>query len=90
MSNPQGGIPQGTFPDGPPSDSPPISDGTMIELVGTAQSITVDGQTTSERSVDELIKLDQYLRNRKANSNGWGSIGRARAIPPSASGRDAC
>lgn len=90
MSTPQGGVPIGTFPDGPGSGNGIISDDTLIELAGTASSITVDGQTTTERSVNELVELDKYLRGRKASSNGWGCIGRARAIPPSGSGRDAC
>jgi hypothetical protein len=60
----------------------------MLTLAGTASQITIDGQTTTERSVDELIKLDKYLRGRNASSNGWGSIGRGRAIPPSGNGKD--
>jgi len=87
MSNPA--IPVGSFPEGPGGGgNQPISDDTLIELSGTASSITVDGMSVSERSVDELIKLDQYLRGRNASTNAWGRIGRARAIPPSATGRD--
>lgn len=89
MSLPQAGVPLGTFPDGPPGSDNPISDEVMIGAATSVQSVTVDGQMFTERSISELIELDKYLKGRKV-TNAWGSIGRARAIQPGGNGRDAC
>ena len=63
----------------------------FYELITSAQSISVDGQSVTERSVSEIIQADKYIKERAARctnrGNGWASIGVARAIPPDGSGR---
>jgi hypothetical protein len=85
---PQAGFPVGTFPDGFGSGDSPISDEIIIAAATSAQSVTIDGQSYTERSIDDLIKASNYIKSRQLKGNGWGAIGRAKAIPPSASGRD--
>lgn len=48
------------------------------------QSVTVDGNSVTQRSIDELIKADQYLAGKSAASNGNEFFGmRVRqAVPP--------
>ena len=48
------------------------------------QSVTVDGNNVTARSIDELIKADQYLAGKRAASTGNEFFGmRVRqAVPP--------
>lgn len=52
------------------------------------QSINVDGNSVTRRSINELIALDKYLAGKRSanRGGGWGSVGIARGIPPSANG----
>lgn len=63
---------------------------TLLDVASSPQSISVDGQTVTERSATDLILLDNHVRAKKAacvsNGNGWGRIGVAKAVPPSAAG----
>lgn len=86
MSFPQAGVPEGTFPDGPDTGEV-ISDSDFIARAKANQSVTVDGQSYSEHSLNELIELDKYLNNRtKKNVNGWGSVAKSRVVPPGGNG----
>lgn len=68
-----------------------ITTSELIDAAAAPQSVTVDGQTVSERSVEQLIKADQYASAKTAlagtNSNGgprsaWGRTRAAVAVPP--------
>lgn len=52
------------------------------------QSISVDGNSVTRRSISELIALDKHLAGKRSSNRGggWGSVGIARGIPPSANG----
>jgi len=63
----------------------------IIELASNPQSMTVDGQTVSERSASDIITLDKYSRARTATDStnlnggrlgGWGASTRERVKPP--------
>lgn len=59
----------------------PIRDA-IEDLATSPQSITVDGQTTSERSISELIEADKYLKEAAAAKRAKLGIRFARLIPP--------
>lgn len=67
-----------------------IDPNVLLHLGTLPQSSTVDGRTVQERSIADLIALDNHLRARIAEAapsgNGWGQIGIARAIPPGTTG----
>lgn len=49
-----------------------------------AQSVTVDGQTITRRSVKELIEADQYLAGKEAvaNKNPFFGMRVRKIVPP--------
>lgn len=49
-----------------------------------SQQVTVDGQTITRRSIDELIKADQYLAGKEAvaNKNPFFGLRMRKIIPP--------
>lgn len=49
-----------------------------------AQQVTVDGQTITRRSIDELIKADQYLAGKEAvaNKNPFFGLRMRKIVPP--------
>ena len=51
------------------ASSSDINDG-IADAATSPKSVTIDGTTTTERSIDELIKADQYLRANKARRGG--------------------
>lgn len=86
MSTPgNAGFPPGSFPDGSVSEVE-LSDSFLIARASEASSYSTDNQSVSERSIDELIALDKYLRSRKNAGNAWGRIGIAKVVPPDALG----
>lgn len=95
------GYVQNSFPDQVVEDIPPepnpdacdtgvITREDLLLLAGTASSITVDGQTTVNRPISDLIALDKHLANRRAacasGGNAWGMVGKSKVVPPSAIG----
>lgn len=93
--NPANVLPVGAMPDGqqcgPCADSGLDSD-TLIELAESVQSITVDGQSITERSATDIIALDKYAAAKRnscrSGGNAWGMTGKAIGIPPNpATGR---
>lgn len=57
----------------------------LVELATSPQSMTVDGRSYTERTADDLIKMDQYLRAKKAacsRGGGWGQMRINKVIPP--------
>lgn len=89
MSQPDAGFPVGTFPEaGQPDQSEGLDSSVLIESISKASSVSVDGQSVTERSISDLIALDNHLRtrNNKVPGAGWGSLGIAKAIPPDALG----
>lgn len=60
----------------------------LISAARDASTITVDGQTTTERSADDIIKLDQYAQQKKMQgvTDAWGSVSYRKAISPGTSG----
>lgn len=65
---------------------------TLLNEANKLQSVTTDGQTTTRRSIPDLIELDKHLAARRSacanNGNGWGMVGKSRVVPPSAVGED--
>jgi hypothetical protein len=98
MSYPPGAFPIGAFPDGvaeedsttTPCDAGVIPAADLIALAGLASSVTVDGQQTVMRPIQDVIALDKHLATRRAacaaKGNGWGSVGKSKVVPPSATG----
>lgn len=64
----------------------------LQDIVNAPQTVSVDGQTVTERSANDIIALDKYVRAKQrsctSKGNGWGSVGIARAIPPDAAGNN--
>lgn len=61
----------------------------LLILARDEQSMTVDGQTVSARSANDIIALDQYAITKAAQAAGsdaWGNCGYRKAIPPGTSG----
>ena len=63
------------------------------ELAAAPQFVMAGSQSVSERSADDVIKLDKFAAEKEAaeivNSSGnpasgWGFLKPARAVPPSA------
>lgn len=54
------------------------------ELIEQPQSVSVDGQSVTTRSVDELIQADQYLASKKVGEthSAWKCLRIARVKPP--------
>lgn len=79
----------GTSSDG--CENAPIDYDTFKDLITAARIIEVDGMKVEERSLTEVIAADKYLAGRRVacanKGNAWGSIGKARAVPPDATGR---
>lgn len=63
-----------------------FTDEQILEKLNQAKEITVDNQTVIEHSISDLLKADRYAANKKVSGNGWASVMRARAVPPSALG----
>ena len=59
----------------------------VLDLLQEPKSSSVDGTNITNQSVDDLIKADQLLQNKKVARNPFGAIGRTSVIPPSATGR---
>lgn len=63
---------------------------TLVDAALEPQSHTVDGQTTVNRGLQDLIALDKHLRSKRLlcnqNGNGWGGIAKSRVVTPSATG----
>lgn len=59
---------------------------TLRELATAPGSMSADGRSITERSADDVIKLDQHAARKEAasKSNGdmWSMLGRAQAVPP--------
>ena len=91
MSNPNVGSPVGGFPDGTGSTS---NDGfTSEELKQQAllpQQVIDDGQQVTERSLNDLIALDKYLKAKKndetTNASPFAGIRFGIICPPGARG----
>lgn len=68
-----------------------LSDDQLIDAANAPQSMTSDNQSITERSADDLIKLDKYIRGRKAATAAPGDpfAGLRMGIisPPSTRGR---
>jgi len=57
----------------------------LLAIAMGPKSMTADGHSYEERSVDELIALDRYIRTKQVackGSTGWGNIIMHRAVPP--------
>lgn len=63
---------------------------TLINAADAPLSHSVDGQTTVNRPLSDMIALDNHLRNKRAvcqnSGNGWGAVAKSRVVFPSASG----
>ncbi|MEM9825213.1 MAG: hypothetical protein AAF958_01430 [Planctomycetota bacterium] len=75
-------------PEDPNSKSqPPIEPCEAIaEAVGEPQAATIDGQSVTNRAVDDLIKADQYLQRKKRRGKPGFGIGLGRMYPGSSVG----
>lgn len=51
------------------ADETPL-ESTILEKAARAKSVSVDGTTTSQRDVSELIEADKYLANKAARAGG--------------------
>lgn len=72
-------------------DEPGGIDGTTLANIGTGLArVKKENEEIEERSVSELIKLDQYLKGRKAQctnaGDAWGAVSKVRAVPPDGAG----
>lgn len=65
----------------------------VVEQAAAPQSMTVDGQTVTERSANDIIALDRYAQGKTTASttntqgkpaSGWGALRPARVVPPAA------
>lgn len=72
---------------------PLITDAALAAAATSPAAASSDGASATARSIDDLIKADQYAAGRAAlaasNDNGgprsgWGSVRMARAQPPGA------
>lgn len=86
--NPANATPVGSQPNGIQC-GPCGEDGLPLAIIEGALdstgSIAVDGMSIGGTSVDDVIKLDQYLINRKnrcSGGGGWLALGKVKAIPP--------
>lgn len=89
--NPANAVPVGGIPDGQqcgPCDTAGLTEQQILDLMAEDQSITIDGQNVSGRSVRDLITLDQYLASKRVacSGGGWGSLQVHRAVPPDSAG----
>lgn len=57
----------------------PLSEDELVEMARDAQSHTVDGESTTAKSADDIIKLDQYAAAKKARVKPFRIV---RTIPP--------
>lgn len=84
------GVEETVTPTPGPCDIGVLPEADLIALASTVQSITVDGQTTVNRSVADIIALDKHLANRHARcstgGDGWGMVKKSKVVPPSAIG----
>lgn len=58
----------------------------LVAIALAPESMTSDNQSYTERSVDDLIKLDNYIRQKKAacrGAGGWGQIRINKVVSPS-------
>lgn len=56
------------------------------EAAGGMKSHSVDGETATARSIDELIAADRYLAAKAAAQNGRGGLRFSKFVPGGAAG----
>lgn len=56
------------------------------EAAAGPKSVTVDGETTIARSIDELIQADKYLAAKTAAAQGRGGLRFSKFVPGGAAG----